>query len=226
MSKEGLPRDGSNSLPIEKKQTENGEVPVATSSGGYSDWSSYYGRTEGREPSPLLQSAISLVPTRGHALDLGAGSLIETGYLADNGFYVTAVERSKDAIKYKERVTKPFSFVEDPFEDYAFPTDKFDLVNATLSLPFTKPEKFSQVWSGIVGSLKKGGIFVGQFFGPNHDWTDPEHPVHKKHGDMTFHTREELDGLLKSFEIIKILPKEFLEGGTHWHVFHVIARKK
>ena len=48
---------------------------------------------------------------------------------------------------------------------------------------------------------------------------------------MTFHTREEVERLLSDLEIIELEEKEKDKKPAvgelkHWHIFHIIARKK
>ena len=71
-------------------------------------------------------------------------------------------------------------------------------------------------------SLKKGGVFCGQFFGVNDEWS--------KNPKMTFHTEDQAKKLLDGLEIISF--KEVEEDSTtangtpkHWHIFHIIAKK-
>jgi hypothetical protein len=95
-----------------------------------------------------------------------------------------------------------------------------DLVNASFSLPFCPPEAFPAVWSRIVGSLRGGGRFAGQFFRPKDDWA--------RTGLRTW-TRVEVESLLAPFEV-EMLDEHDRDGWVftkpkHWHVFHVVARK-
>jgi len=66
------------------------------------------------------------------------------------------------------------------------------------------------------------GLFVGHIFGPHDSWAGTP--------DMTFNTRAEVEALLADFEIEELReqdePGEAVSGPKHWHVFHVIARKR
>ena len=96
------------------------------------------------------------------------------------------------------------------------------LVNATFSLPFCKPDKFSGLWQLIVDCLLPGGRFAGHFFGVEDSWKD--NPA------MTFHQSFEVQQLLSGFTI-EVFQEMNKDGKTvsgkdkHWHVFHVVARK-
>jgi len=73
-------------------------------------------------------------------------------------------------------------------------------------------------------SLALGGIFAGQLFGTQDEWNTPQR-------DMTFHSKEEVLKSLSGMEVLHFVEanKEgSLANGLpkHWHVFHIIARKK
>ena len=90
-------------------------------------------------------------------------------------------------------------------------------------MPFNNPETFPAVFANIVGSLKKGGIFTGQLFGNNDEWNRGD-------GKYNFHTKEQVQDLLSSLEIIELTEEEKDEPKAngvikHWHIFNIIARK-
>ena len=106
------------------------------------------------------------------------------------------------------------------FEDARWPFA--DLVNSSFSLPFCPPSAFEATWERILQSLRPGGRFCGQFFGVNDEWAPA--------ADMTFLSRSEVDGLLDSLEVERLVEVEE-DGRTavgtpkHWHLFHVVARR-
>ena len=74
----------------------------------------------------------------------------------------------------------------------------------------------------LTDSLKYKGIFTGQFFGEKDGWSN--------YKGMTFHTKKEVEELLKSFKVIVFREKKedrTLASGEvkFWHVFDVIAEK-
>lgn len=76
--------------------------------------------------------------------------------------------------------------------------------------------------NSITCAIAPGGIFVGQFFGPEDSWSN--------HADMNFETEKEVRYFLKNFQILKLSEekqsRETVLGESHfWHVFHVIAKK-
>jgi tellurite methyltransferase len=176
-------------------------------------------------PRPLLLKAAALVEPKDHALDAGAGALNATKYLLSAGFtYVTALDASPAAQKVAaelppERVT----FVLSRFEDFAFPGDAYDLVNAEFSLPFIAPDNFTSVFTRLLTAVRPGGVFTGQLFGPNDSWNTPE-------SGMSFYPRQDIEGFLRGFELLQ-LDEENHPGTTklgepkHWHIFHILARR-
>jgi len=63
-------------------------------------WDEFNKATEGKGPRTLLVEAVSL--PRGKALDLGAGTLNDSKFLAELGHDVTAVDSNPAVAKYVE----------------------------------------------------------------------------------------------------------------------------
>jgi tellurite methyltransferase len=176
-------------------------------------------------PRSLLVKAASLAKRKGHALDAGAGALNASKYLLFAGFaQVTALDSAPSAQAIAaELPADRLTFVLSRFEDFAFPVAAYDLVNAEFSLPFIRAENFAAVFARLLGSVRRGGIFTGQLFGPNDSWNTPE-------SGMNFHSRAETEALLTGFDVLE-LDEEDHPGKTklgddkHWHIFHIIARK-
>jgi tellurite methyltransferase len=96
-------------------------------------------------------------------------------------------------------------------------------VNSSFAIPFCPPSAFPAVWQRIQTSLRPGGRFSGQLFGDRDGWSGEQ--------DITFQTRPQVETLLASFDVEQL--EEIEEDGTtasgrqkHWHLFHVIARKR
>jgi hypothetical protein len=106
------------------------------------------------------------------------------------------------------------------FEDADWPTA--DLVNASFALPLCPPDRFAALWARIVGSLKPGGRFTGQLYGPRDSWYGRD--------GMTFVDRAAVAALLDGLET-EMLDEEEDDSTTprgeakHWHIFHIVARK-
>ncbi len=188
-------------------------------------WKRYIDKKKGAPPRELLLEAVSRVPGRGTAIDLGAGPMNDCRYLLNQGFErVVAVDYDETAEECSKEFADDarFSFAKSRFDEFQFPLE-VDLVNAAYALPFNPSWTFAVVLQAIHASLKKGGVFCGQFFGINDSWNVPRTA-------KTFLTRAEAEKCLAEYEILKFLEEE--QDGTsslgepkHWHVFHFIMRK-
>lgn len=178
--------------------------------------------TKGLPPSRILVEAMPYVKENGHALDLGAGAFKDTFFLLEKGFKVDAIDKADNVAELAPEA-KAFHFFLASYEDYDFPIDTYDLVNAQYSLPFCSPEYFLGVWQKIKESLKSGGIFAGQFFGPADGFAPDD--------NMTFLDKAAVEDLLRDFKVhtfveAKRTSKTATDRKKFWHVFDVIAEKR
>jgi len=201
-----------------------------------STWSRFYEAARGRPPRDTLLFALerfereAAPPPGGRrlAVDLGCGDGRDTVELLQRGWGVVAIDGEDEAIA---RLLARADLADDQrarldarverFEDARWP--RADLVNASFSLPFCPPERFAAVWARIVASLRPGGRFTGQLFGPRDEWAPDD--------GMTFLARDQLERLLAPFRLERF--DEVEEDGTtalgrakRWHVFHVVAQKR
>lgn len=189
------------------------------------DWKNYFKKHISRKPREQLIKAISFCKGRENALDLGAGTLVESKFLIKSGFKkVIAVDGSRETKKFATKLNpKKFSLKISLFQNFNFPKKKYDLINAQYSLPFYGPKKFKSFIKKIKDSLKPNGIFVGQLFGVNDSWNT-------RNKEIAFHTKDEALKLLSGLKIIEFKEEE-KDGKTtsgqekHWHLFHFIAEK-
>lgn len=187
------------------------------------DWSGYYKATKSRPPRALLIKALKYVTHKEKAIDIGGGVLNDTRYLLAQGFEVTVIDKSQEVEEEAKTIqNNKLTALTTAFEDFSFPKNEYDLASAMYALPFTPPQYFNAVFKRIRDSLKKEGVFCGQFFGERDGWNDKP--------DMTFHTEAQVHELLKGLEVISFKEEEkddrTAKGDMkHWHVFHVIARK-
>jgi len=186
-------------------------------------WSDYFEITRNNPPSKLLVKALEYVVKKDKAIDIGAGALKDTRFLLENGFDVTAVDKSDLMAKEAKAIkSEKLHCVVSSFADFDFQKDEFDIASAMYALPFNSPESFDVVFVKIKGSLVKGGIFCGQFFGVHDAWSDDK--------KMTFHTKEQVEKLLFDMGVI-LLDEEEKNDKTangkmkHWHIFHFVAMK-
>lgn len=189
-------------------------------------WKEYFKKHKNRKPREQLIKAVSFSKNKENALDLGAGTLIESKYLIKKGFKnVLAIDSAPETkIFAKNFKNKKFKYKNISFQDYDFSKNTFDLVNAQYAVPFYGKKGFNSFIKNIIKSLKPKGIFVGQFFGNKDSWK-----IDKK--EIVFHTRKQVLNLLSSCKILEFTEEE-RDGETasghkkHWHVFHFIVEKK
>jgi tellurite methyltransferase len=189
-----------------------------------SEWSAYYAAAT-EEPRQTLLDALDRFDEPGLAVDLGCGTGRDTRELLRRGWRVLAVDAEEEAVvrlraqadagdRLETRVAR--------MEDASLP--EAQLVNSSFALPFCPAERFGDLWDRIVASLPSGGRFSGQLFGVHDEWAPGS-------GDMTFHTRAEVERLLEPF-VLERLSEVDEDGRTalgeakHWHVFHVVARRR
>lgn len=202
------------------------------------DYSAYYNAVAGRPPRDTLVEALAHfdteslnqdqtpVPPSRFAVDLGCGEGRDTVELLRGGWRVLAIDGEAEAIaRLLERPDINRQLLETRvvlFQDVVLP-ESVDLVNASFSLPFCPPKFFPSLWEKIISSLRSGGRFCGQLFGNRDSWAI--------YTSMNHHTTQQVEMLLQLFEI-EILHEEDHPGKTaigeekHWHIFHIVARKK
>lgn len=193
------------------------------------DWMRYYDATRD-EPRETLLCALEKFEAEdrsGLAVDLGCGTGRDTAELLRRGWSVLAIDGEEEAIARLRRR----AFTDDqrvrlgtqiaPFDDAVWPPA--DLINASWSLPFCPPNRFDQLWEKLSSSLRAGGRFSGQLFGDRDEWAS--------NPNLTFLTRAQAEALLGAFDAERF--DEVEEDSTtaigdpkHWHVFHVVARKR
>ena len=194
-----------------------------------SDWDEYYERVAGRPPRQTLLAALERFGDEvksGNAVDLGCGDGRDTVELLRRGWSVLAIDAEPAAI---ERLRSRGDLPKDAaletliarFEEAAWPPVNF--VNASFALPLCPPQRFPEVWARIERSLAAGGRFAGQLFGERDEW--------RGEPGVTHHTRAEVERLLAGFTV-EMLAEEESDAITpygkpkHWHLFHIVARKR
>jgi SAM-dependent methyltransferase len=198
------------------------------------DWPGYYRVMLGKPPRETLVEALDRFDREGsaaadggrRAVDLGCGEGRDTLELLRRGWRVLAIDDHPEAARLLagrvpvdqrprlEMRTAPF---------HAMDWSGVDLVNASFALPFCAPGLFPALWSAIVGSIRPGGRFAGQFFGDRDSWAELP--------DRTHLTEAEVRTLLAAFDVETFRIDERDDADArgapkHWHVFHVVARKR
>lgn len=192
------------------------------------DWPAYYAGTGGRPPRPTLLAALDRFDAAEprFAVDLGCGSGRDAVELLRRGWSVLAIDAEPEAIRTLEarpdlpaagRLATRLA----RFEDADWPDA--DLVNASFALPLCPPAHFPALWERIVRRLKPGGRFAGQLFGEHDDFAGRP--------GVTTHTRAAAAGLLAPLAV-ELFREEEEDSITprgrpkHWHIFHIVARKR
>ena len=206
-------------------------------------WTRYF-NAAGGDPRPTLLVALEHFDAEQSdherlGIDLGCGTGRDTFELLRRGWRVLAIDAQEEAIRRLRHSDEPLissdrleTQVAD-FESARWPTA--DLVNASYALPFCPPGSFAGLWERITTSLPSGGRFCGQLFGDHDQWASvPDTSTTEwtpARNAMTFLTRGEVDDLLGDYEIEQLI--EIDEDGPtatgadkHWHLFHVVARKR
>lgn len=187
------------------------------------DWSEYYAATLDKPLHPLYEELNPYLPQAGIAIELGCGVGHGVIHLLERGLSVIAVDMNREPLAILSRrlpTAADVQLVQSRLEDFSFP--KADVIVAGFTLFFLSGEDFSKVWERICEALPPRGLFMGQLLGPNDDWRDRGYTVQSsgevlelfREFDLLHHEEVERDG-----ETAARTPK-------HWHVHHVVARKR
>ena len=192
------------------------------------DWVGYYEEQGDREPRDLLLQALRSFEAEGRvgvAVDLGAGQGFETAELLRRGWEVVGIDATQEGI---ERLRRRIPGSDAPrlrtivsrMEDVEIPST--DLLHASFSLPFCRPQVFPRLWNDIRAAIRPGGRFAGELFGDRDTWASTE-------AEMTFFDISSARALFDGMELESFVEEENDDEGwdemKHWHVFHAIARR-
>jgi SAM-dependent methyltransferase len=193
------------------------------------NWAEYYAATEDRPPRSTLLDAVARFDDRTpprFAVDLGCGDGRDAIELLRRGWSVLGIDAEPAAIaKLAAHPDRPagskLTTLCQRFEDATWPAA--DLVNSSFALPLCPPERFPELWRRIVASLTPGGRFAGQLYGDRDGWVG--------RSGITHLDRVSALALLRDLEIERF-DEEESDAVTprgkpkHWHVFHIIARRR
>jgi SAM-dependent methyltransferase len=160
-------------------------------------------------------------------LDLGSGSGRDALHFLARGFRVKAVDALPAALAElksraeQEGTAEQLACLSQRFEMLELEPESFEIINASMALPFCEPARFRDVWGKIRAALRPGGIFAGHFFGNRDDWHQ---------GEMTLHVQTDVEALLLGMETLEFseheVDRETPTGEMrHWHYFEIVARK-
>jgi SAM-dependent methyltransferase len=161
------------------------------------------------------------------AVDLGCGTGRDSFELLRRGWRVLAIDAHPEALKrLREKamglqLAARLETLQSSFEAASWP--KARLLNSSFALPFCAPDRFDDLWRRVVASLEGGGRFSGQLFGERDEWASNR--------ELTSHTRTEAEALFNGFDLERFDEVEedgqtALGEAKHWHLFHVVARRR
>lgn len=189
-----------------------------------SRWEKYDKKWQDGPPRRELVKALELVTARDLALDLGAGPLNDAKFLVASGFNkVIAIDarRTSDEIVNNTDFSR-IDYQIIPAQDFNYPVASCDLISAQYSLPFLAKADLIPVIDKIIAALKPGGIFTGQFFGPNDTWNDGSN-------QHNFVEPADVAGYFHDCELLINQERESdapaVSGPKHWHVINIVAKK-
>lgn len=193
---------------------------------------SYLEKTRYFPPTGILYQVIfSQNKYHKRALDLGCGSLRDSKFLVFCGYVVDAVDINPLVKKYFDKWVKylPKNVVRlyiTNVNDFHFQKKYYDIINAQNVFTFIPKIKVNKLLGKINNSLKKNGVFIGNFIGTD-DWSAKIKP----HKNISFYSKEEVKNLLKNFKLISFKEKkgkgldvDGIKRNIHEIIF--IARKK
>ncbi len=198
------------------------------------DWVAYFDRMRGKPARETLTGALDAFgqidpDSPPLAVDLGAGDGRDTAEILRRGWRVLAHDGSPEGIRRLRGRPECAAAEKDgrlevvlaEFADVEIP--RASLVNASFSLPFCPPGQFPELWRRIDAAIGTGGRFAGQLFGDRDGWAILE--------DRTHLSREQALDLFSNYVLESFREEDRPsshpgEAHKHWHVFHIIARKR
>jgi tellurite methyltransferase len=186
-----------------------------------SSWHEYFQSMLDKPLHPLYQVLDSYLPESGHAVELGAGVGQGVNHFLQKGWTVLAVDAEPEAVELLRSRFPKAEVIHSRLEDLPLPAASADAVVAGFVLFFLEPADLERKWAELIEAIKPSGLFAGQFLGQSDDWA----------AKYTAHSREEITRMLEPFDVLHFEEVE-RDGETshglpkHWHVFHVVARKR
>ncbi len=192
-------------------------------------WAEYYDKLRDRAPRKTLLAALDSfgeASADALAIDLGCGDGRDVVEILRRGWSVVAVDAEPQALaKLAERHlpgAEKITPIVSRLEDVPLPLG-VRLVNSSFAMPLCEPERFHDLWGRIAEALPAGGRFSGQWYGPRDSWVGRP--------GITFLERDAALTLLDGFDI-EMFDEEEADNTTprgkpkHWHIFHIVARKR
>lgn len=192
-------------------------------------WAAYYTQLRDRPPRKTALAALDLFGSPGSdalVIDLGCGDGRDVVEILRRGWNVVAVDAEPAALQQLAARQEPGAGRITPIaarlEDVPLPIG-LKWVNSSFAMPLCGPVKFDELWRRIGDALPCGGRFSGQWYGPRDSWFGRD--------GMAFVSREQALAMLDGF-VPEMFEEEESDGVTprgnpkHWHIFHIVARKR
>lgn len=192
-------------------------------------WTAYYEKLRDRPPRKTVLMALDLFgPPAADSLviDLGCGDGRDVVEMVRRGWRVVAVDAEPAALQQLAARQMPGADRITPIaarlEEVPLPIG-VTWVNSSFAMPLCEPARFGELWTRIREALPPGGRFTGQWYGPRDSW-------HGRPG-ITFLDRDRALAMLDGFEL-EMFDEEEADSVTprgnpkHWHIFHIVARKR
>ncbi|CUS48875.1 MAG: Tellurite resistance protein TehB [Idiomarinaceae bacterium HL-53] len=189
----------------------------------FKEESYFYGET----PNDFIKKIANTIPPNSHILCLAEGEGRNAVYLATLGHQVTALDISTEGLKKTELLAKKHNVgvetVHANLDEYVFSANAWNVIIAVfMHLP---PLIRTKVFEAIPNALKRGGLFIGEFYRQEQlkfATGGPKDPQLLYSSDLI---KTELSSL--TFELINEVEREVVEGighTGHAAVLQIIAR--
>ncbi|MBD3204032.1 methyltransferase domain-containing protein [Candidatus Woesearchaeota archaeon] len=166
---------------------------------------------------------------KGTLLDLGCGKGADSIFFYENGFEVSCIDFSQEAIKQFNEIQNRkgvfiTALVRDISERFPFEKESFDVVYSRLGLHNLKDEDLKNVFSEIKRVLKNNGILLLQTKSVNDKkygrGNEIEDNIFKDELGFTRHffSKEEIKDYLKDFLLIFLDEKKIDNGNAYLEI--------
>jgi tellurite methyltransferase len=192
-------------------------------------WAAYYDKLRDRPPRKTAIAALDAfgaIVNDETVIDLGCGDGRDIVEMVRRGWNVIAVDAEPAALQQLSAREMPDAEKITPItarlEDVPLPIG-LRWVNSSFAMPLCEPGRFYELWARIIQTLPKDGRFSGQWYGTRDSWNGRP--------GITFLERNEALALLNGFDL-EMFDEEESDSVTprgnpkHWHIFHIVARRR